>query len=242
MIAVSGAPGCGKSTLCQLLCRVLDEIGTAALVVSLDNYYLGRKERRQRTALHPLFAQRGAPGTHDWHGLIRDLDRIRGGQGQGLRLPAFDKGADDRAAEDRFFLIERQPTVVFLEGWLVGAPPQPTASLEVPLNRTEREHDPGGQWRRRVNDYLERYHHDLEIRLGQRWFLAAPDWQSVIDWRWQQEREREQVSGRTHLKDRDSVTAFLEQFQRISLHMLASAGEWADVVIRIDKQHRMKIA
>lgn len=237
---LSGAPGTGKSALARLVCELARSNGTETLVMSLDDYYLSRKERAKYAARHPLLAQRGVPGTHDWERLIEDFDRIRAGDCEDLRLPRFDKASDDRVAQDRFHRLEYLPRVVILEGWMIGAPPQAPEALRAPVNTMEREMDVDGGWRIGVNAQLARYHEDLECRLDRKWFLAAPDWAHVIDWRWQQEREVSASGNPRHLVDRGAVEAFLQHFERIARHMLRSCTSWADTVIAVDRAHVLR--
>lgn len=236
-VGLAGAPGSGKSALAGLVSAILERLGVNALVVSLDDYYLGREQRRNLARRHPLFAQRGVPGTHDWASLIGDLDRIREGRIEGLVLPRFDKASDDRTKVAE--CVETRPQVVILEGWLIGAPPQDSSALLEPVNAMEAERDSDGRWRRMVNEALARYHRDLEHRLHRRWFLAVPGWESVVEWRWQQENE--QPGTERLLDSREAVAEFLAQFERVAMHMLATSGEWADVVIRLDDRHVMHI-
>lgn len=237
---LSGAPGSGKSALAHLVAELVRRIGTEVLVMSLDDYYLPRAERAAMASAHPLWAQRGVPGTHDWARLLSDFDRIRRGETENLRLPRFDKASDDRAPEASFPNIVRPPRVVILEGWLIGAPPQQQDRLKDPVNVLEAGEDADGRWRKAVNDQLARYHSDLESRLHQTWFLAAPDWAHVTEWRWQQECEGSGPTGARHLDDRKAVEGFLQHFERIARHMLRSCRSWADVVIRVDSDHVMR--
>lgn len=237
---LAGAPGSGKTTLGRLVCDSCQHVGTPAIVLSLDDYYLPRERRQALADKHPLFAQRGVPGTHDWTRLVGDLDRLRAGDVEGLRLPRFDKSRDDRVESDAFRSVDAPPRVVIVEGWLVGAPPQPTESLLQAVNPMETQEDPDGRWRSMVNTQLARYHDDLASRLDRRWFLAVPDWTHVIDWRWQQERELQVENAGRHLADRAAVAGFLSQFERISRHMSATCREWADRVIPVDTQHVMR--
>lgn len=239
VVGLAGAPGSGKSALAGLVCGVMKQLGTHALVLSLDNYYLGRQQRLELVRRHPLFAQRGVPGTHDWARLIGDLDRIREGRIEGLRLPRFDKSRDDRCEKTGFGRLKARPQLVILEGWLIGAPPQDPSALLGPVNQLEAERDPDGCWRGLVNDELARYHRDLAQRLHRRWFLAVPDWESVVAWRWQQETEG--AGAERHLESLEAVARFLDQFQRIAMHMRATCGEWADVVVRLDDRHVMHL-
>jgi len=239
VVGLAGAPGSGKSALAGLVCGVVKQLGKHALVLSLDNYYLDRQQRLELARRHPLLAQRGVPGTHDWARLIGDLDRIREGRIADLRLPRFDKSRDDRCEEGPIGRLEARPQLVILEGWLIGAPPQDPSALLGPVNQMEAERDPDGRWRGLVNDELARYHRDLAHRLHRRWFLAVPDWESVLAWRWQQETEAAEAE--RHLESFDAVARFLDQFQRIALHMQATCGEWANRVVRLDDRHVMHV-
>lgn len=241
LIGLGGAPGSGKSALAALVCGILERLGSPALVISLDDYYLGRSRRQERARLHPLFSQRGVPGTHDWAALMEHLDRIRAGRIKDLKLPQFDKSSDDLRPQSEFRRLDYAPRVVILEGWLIGAPPQAAEELEQPVNRMEAEHDPDGRWRAQVNERLYSYHRDFKRRRQCCWFLAVPAWDSVIDWRWQQEREAGQSGVPLLLDSREAVSAFLDQFQRISQHMLDTCRHWADRVVSLDRQHVMRI-
>lgn len=238
---LAGAPGTGKSSMAGLVTAVLESQGRESLVLALDDYYLGRRARRELARVHPLLAQRGVPGTHDWDRLVRHLDRLRSGDIAGLRLPRFDKARDDVRDESEFDLVIRQPTVVILEGWAVGAPPQDASALSTPINELEIREDPDGHWRSFVNQQVGRYHRDLSARLDRRWVMTAPGWRAVTDWRWQQERERSAGGAESHLESREAVAAFLGQFERLARHVEDSCEAWADVLIRLDAQHVMRV-
>lgn len=239
MVGLSGAPGSGKSSLARLLVDLLAQNGVNGLAVSLDDYYLGKQERIQAAKKHPLFAQRGVPGTHDWTQLIRDLDRLKHGESDSLLLPQFDKMKDDRADTAR--TVSVRPEVVVLEGWLIGAPPQPRQALDKPVNQLEASQDTNGQWRHQANDFLRQYHRDLLERLDAFWFMSVPNWESVVDWRWQQEQQNADSGKCGFLKDRQMVAGFLAQFQRLAMHMQDTADRWADVIINIDSNHILSI-
>jgi D-glycerate 3-kinase len=137
--------------------------------------------------------------------------------------------------------LDWQPRIVILEGWFIGSPPQLSQALKDPANEFEERQDADGEWRSRVNQLLARHHLDLAHRLDSRWFLAAPDWSSVIDWRWQQELEDNTEGRLRHLQSRQAVTRFLAPFQRIAMHMLSGCERWADQIVQIDNQHMMSL-
>lgn len=241
-VGIAGPPGSGKSTLARLLAHVSTASGTPACVLSLDDYYLGRAEREQGgdhcgAQVHPLFRRRGVPGTHDLPRLLGDLDRLQRGDISGLKLSVFDKSADDRAPEAQWRLVQEAPRVVLLEGWCLGAPPQAASELQSPINDTERLLDPDASWRRAVNDQLARYQRAFDQRLAQLWYVRVPGWSSVIEWRWQQEQELPAP----RLQSRGQVEAFLGTFERLVLHMQASAATWADLLLKAQPDHEIVI-
>jgi D-glycerate 3-kinase len=242
LVGLSGAPGCGKSTLAQVIALLLGYMGRPCVTLSLDDYYLTLEERQNLAQQkHPLFRQRGVPGTHDWEGLIGDLDKILTGEIDGLSLPRFDKSSDDRVRPERFRHLDEMPSVVIFEGWLIGAGPEEFDGLQRPVNALEAEQDPECDWRRQVNEYLATYHRDLVQRLDRLWFLAAPDWNSVVEWRMQQENDNTSNGRPHHLPDRAAVVRFLQPFQRIALNMLSECGDTADIVVRINRNHQMSV-
>lgn len=232
VIGIGGAPGTGKSTLAHMLRAALAAAGETATVLSLDDYYLPRADRaRLAQTLHPLFAVRGVPGTHDLGLLLSQLSRLREGDVNGLALPRFDKASDERSAHP---VIWRgpPPRVVLLEGWCVGAPP-PDPERIAP-GALERRQDSDGRWRQAVREFCVGYDRQLNAVLDVRWFLDAPDWRSVIAWRWQQERE---LGARRRFVDRREVEGFLVTFEWLSRHMHETCGQWADRVIRLGRDH-----
>ena len=236
-IGIAAPPGAGKTTLSRTLNHLLARMDITACVVSLDDYYLPLADRQELAdRVHPLFLTRGVPGTHDFDRLLGDLDRLSTGDIDGLRLPAFDKSRDDRSPESKWPAITVAPGLIILEGWLIGAPPQPVVELAIPVNELERLQDPDCSWRRTVNDTLGVYHDALAARLDEFWYLRAPDWNCVVDWRWQQEQELPVKN----LTSREGVASFLSCFQRIVGHMQRSCQDWADLLLEADSEHLLR--
>jgi D-glycerate 3-kinase len=106
-VGFGGPPGAGKSTIAQAVAAELPE----ALVISLDDFYLSRAERRERG-----LEWRGPPGSHDLPALVAVLDQLRSRQTP-VTVRRFSAEIDDRIEP---IVVTREPSHVFLDGWLLG--------------------------------------------------------------------------------------------------------------------------
>lgn len=232
VIAISGAQGSGKSTLARAAAA---RLGGVAL--SLDDVYLTRAERAALAAnVHPLFATRGPPGTHDLGLLEATLDAlIAAGPQARTPLPAFDKLADERRPRSDWATFTGRPAVILLEGWCLGATPQDAAALAAPVNALERDQDADGVWRRAVNARTGDHATRLAARIDALLFLKAPSFDVVLDWRCEQEAG---LTGAPIGPERRAELArFVQHFERLTRHMLAG-GVRADVVVELDADRR----
>ena len=149
-IAFSGSQGSGKSTLVKILKVVLEQAqGLKVASLSLDDFYKTHSARTQMMTVHPMFQVRGVPGTHDIDLMQQAVLALCAGQA--VQVPVFDKGRDDRVG---MMDIPAGTERVLLEGWCLGARPEPVERLMTPLNDLEAQQDPKGVWRQRVNRYL----------------------------------------------------------------------------------------
>jgi pantothenate kinase-related protein Tda10 len=80
-------------------------------------------------------------------------------------------------------------------------------------------------------------YHALNQRLDQVWYIRVPGWNSVVDWRWQQEQELT----RRRLDNRHEVELFLAVFERIFRQMQENYPRWADQVIAADENHEFQL-
>lgn len=233
VVGVSGAQGSGKSTLAKTAAA---RLGGVAL--SLDDVYLTRAERAALAAeVHPLFATRGPPGTHDLALLERTLDALQAaGPDDRTPLPSFDKLADERRAERDWPVFEGRPTVIVLEGWCLGATPQTDQALATPVNALEREQDTDGTWRRAVNARLGADYARLFARLDALLFLKAPSFDAVLDWRCQQEAGL--TGAAVTPARRAELATFVQYFERLTRHMLGG-GVRADRILSLDADRRV---
>ena len=62
-----GSQGIGKSSFINIISKTIEKFyNKKILLLSLDNYYLSRKQRSQLSKkIHQLLITRGVPGTHD---------------------------------------------------------------------------------------------------------------------------------------------------------------------------------
>lgn len=243
VVGLCGPQGSGKSTLAAVLAHLLSARGLAVAVISLDDLYLTQAERQSLgEQVHPLLRTRGPPGTHDvalGEALIDALRR----PGRTL-IPRFDKAADDRRPPSQWDVFEGPADVVLLEGWCVGARAQPAADLETPINAMERRDDPDGVWRRHVNAALAGPYRALFDRLDLLVLLRAPGFETVLDWRTEQEhklRAQLQSQGRDPglaMSD-PAIAEFIQRYERLTRHILAEMPSRADIVVDLDRRRRL---
>lgn len=235
LIGIAGAQGSGKTTLAR---AAAERWGAAHL--SLDDVYLTKAEREAKgRAVHPLFAVRGPPGTHDLGLLEATVEALRAaGRDSRTPLPAFDKLADDRRPEAQWPLFAGRPSAVLVDGWCLGATAQAEADLTAPINALERERDGQGTWRRAVNAALAGPYADLFARFDAVVFLKAPSFDAVLDWRCEQEAGLMGLSPADLPPERrGELAVFIQGFERITRHMLAG-GVRADVTVSLDRDRR----
>lgn len=238
VVGLAGGQGSGKSTLAQLTgCMLEREFGLRAAVLALDDLYLPKAERQRLAGqVHPLFATRGVPGTHDAALGEALIDALTHGAGP-VAMPRFDKGGDDRLDASWWPTLEAPVDVVLFEGWCVGAEPEPVAALTAPVNDLERQQDPDGRWRRAVNDALSVYRDGLFAAIEALVFLAVPDFAAVLRWREAQEAQlRQHAAG---AMTPDQVSRFVAHYERLTRAMLRQAPATADLILRLDGGHRV---
>lgn len=238
VVGLAGGQGSGKSTLAGFTAALLRrEYGCRVAVLSLDDLYLPRADRSELSRkVHPLFATRGVPGTHD-AGLGLDLlDRLTGDAGT-VAMPRFDKGRDERMDVAQWSQVAAPVDVVLFEGWCVGVPPQADALLGPPCNDLEREEDAQGVWRRAVNEALKRDYAMLFARLGALVYLRVPDFAAVLRWREEQEvlLRRRAPAAMTPAE----VVRFVAHYERLTIALHRAAPGLADLLLDLDAEHRL---
>ena len=239
LVGFSGCQGSGKSTLVALMAKVMREVhGVSTVVLSLDDFYLTKAARvALAQSIHPLFATRGVPGTHDLALMNETIAALRQPPpGGSVPVPAFDKALDDRPEMVHWRQVSAPVQLILLEGWCVGFSPQQKSELEAPINLMEAEQDPSRVWRGEVNRQLATEYADLFGKLDALLLLQAPSFDSVFDWRWQQEQRLSQQFQQDHpdkpdpTMTRSEVADFILHYQRLTEHGLKTLPDRADFV------------
>ncbi len=230
--AIAGLQGTGKSTLSAQLAALAQTRGERIVVLSIDDFYLGRRERlRLGRDVHPLCATRGPPGTHDVALACEIVDALR--DGRAVRLPRFDKIGDRRLPPSKWPRVHGADRVLF-EGWFMKVPAEPDAALHAPLNPLERDEDRDGLWRRWANAALARDYPPLWRRCERLLFLHGPGFEVVPGWRWQQEQSLQAAHPARAAMTQAQVQRFVQFFERVSRQALRTLPGIADTTIRLD--------
>jgi D-glycerate 3-kinase len=241
VVAVSGLPGSGKSTLVRLLHILWQaQFGGRVATFSLDDLYLpGREREALAGSSHPLFRTRGAPGTHDVALGLEVLDSLCNARGgDQTALPRFDKGTDEPRPRADWPRFSGRPDVILVDGWCWGSKAAPEKSLVKPINSRERNEDADGTWRRNVNDRLAGDYQNLFSRAHVLVELLAPSFERSVEWRKQQERDLIQLPQelRPAAQSAEDIEAFLELFERVA--RFCPKYE-ADFTIRLGDSHEV---
>ncbi|WP_170176706.1 P-loop NTPase fold protein [Litorilituus sediminis] len=233
-VGVNGCQGSGKSTLCQYLKQYLhNNYQLNVVCLSLDDFYLSSNERAKHgKSIHPLFATRGVPGTHNIPLLTHILNKLTAlSERQELTLPQFDKLTDEPLAIDFCPKIAGKVDVVLFEGWCWGVAAQDDKQLTVPINRLEKHYDPLLVWRKTINQLLKQDYMPLYQQMHYWLMLKAPNFDCVYQWRLEQEQKMltqyRAKSAKSLMTNKllkamsaEEVASFVEYFQRLTEHAL----------------------
>jgi D-glycerate 3-kinase len=242
--AIQGIQGAGKSTAAKFLQLLLkEEFTLSAIILSLDDFYLSRAERRLKSRReHPLFISRGVPGTHDVALALHTIEQLKEFRHLPVTIPRFDKAIDDRCRDAE--LVAKKPDVIIFEGWCLGAQAQAPEKLLVACNDFERIYDADGCFRQQVNHYLDTSYQQLFAQIDYLLMLKAPAFEQAHKWRILQEEKLAQAqlnknAAQQQLMSAQQLQYFIAHFERISLWCQQELSERADAVIHLAADHRM---
>lgn len=252
VLAISGAQGIGKTTAIQQF-HASPELNIA--VLSLDDFYLPNQDRHLLAkSVHPLCATRGAPGTHDVPLLTQTIEALKAASSRSkVCWPMFDKQTDDRAPEQtgqsgRSYRSGQPvfsansfagaPDAILMEGWMMGALPDPSAASDLPINDLEAEKDPQGVWRAWQEQSLAASYLPLWQDIDAFLHVLAPGFETVLDWRCEQEETTLGLEkGGLPPERRAWVSRFIQHYERITRRMLAGKRmEGTCLQVRADRQ------
>lgn len=243
-IGIQGPQAAGKTTLTQLLERVLRDVaGLNVAALSIDDIYLTRAQRTDLAArVHPLFITRGVPGTHDVELGVKTLAALA--KGGATAVPRFDKGRDDRAPEHVWPVVEGPCDIVLFEGLWIGLSPIDPDELTTPINELEAREDPRAIWRSHANRELREEYPALFAPCEFLIHFQIPDFASSKRWRSGAEhalRARLQASGAdtSRVMDDAALGRFFDHYERFITHAMKVMPERANLVLHVDRDHRV---
>lgn len=208
---ILGVQGTGKTTMCQVLTLILQQLGYRTLSLSLDDLYKTYSDRLALTQQDPRLIWRGPPGTHDIDLGLNLLAQIRQGESP-VMVPRFDKSAYGGAGDRTTPEIVTNVDILLFEGWFVGVRPiDPDAFNSAPPPIiTEEDKAFACEMNRRLNDYLP-----LWEQLDSLIVLYPTDYRCSLQWRKQAEQQMI-AAGKSGMTD-EQVEEFVNYFWR-SLH------------------------
>ena len=245
-VAINGGQGTGKSTLARFMSLYLfEQYGLRTIVLPLDDLYKTKAERLELAAsVHPLFATRGVPGTHDLKIGIECAKVCLGYKKKSTAIPRFEKENDDRAPRNRWHAVDAAFDVVILEGWCVSAVAQTDSAIGIAINDLERYEDSKGIWRSYVNMMLREQYQTFFKLFTKTVLLRAPSFESIVSWRKKQERKlKEQLVTEGGLPDFSglmsdtAIERFVMHYERLTRWMLSEMPNRADACLYLNKKH-----
>ena len=242
IIGLAGGQGTGKSTISEILKIILEEgFGLETVIFSIDDFYKTRKERKiMAKKISPLFLTRGVPGTHDAKMLFNCMKNLKKNRFKKILLPKFDKSKDDRNLKSKWLAVKKKPNIVIFEGWCVGVASQKKKDLVIPINKLEEQKDKNKIWRQTVNKELQNKYKKIFCLIDKLIFLKVPSFKYVYKWRLLQEKKlRAKSKGHKIMSDKQ-VKNFIMYYERLTKNMLKILPKKANIVIDIDKNHRLK--
>jgi D-glycerate 3-kinase len=246
-VGINGAQGTGKTTLSKFLTHYCREAGLQVVELSIDDFYLSKAARLALAEeIHPLLATRGVPGTHDTKALHVCLDRLLNSEVfDATSIPRFDKATDNPAPKQHWSLVHGPVDMVILEGWFIGVGPEAESNLSEPINELEAQSDQTGCWRRYVNATLATDYAPLFSHIDMMLMLQAPSFEQVYAWRGLQEeklrqsRQEARGSDLTGIMSTAQLSRFIQHFERLTRHSLATLPASADLVFSLNQAHRV---
>ncbi|QUM84662.1 HAD-IIB family hydrolase [Moritella sp. 28] len=248
LIGINGCQGSGKSTLADYLATYLTSVYKMNVaVLSLDDFYYSHQQRKNLSEHeHHLLQTRGVPGTHNLSLAHSTLDKLRSANNKStpVALPRFNKTTDNPYPESEWPVIHGAVDVIILEGWCLGVQAQTDEALLEPVNNLEAAKDKYGVWRRYVNNQIKHHYAALYERLDMLVMLKAPSFNTVYQWRLEQELKLKQQaltlnSPLDRVMNKSEIKLFTAYFERLTEHGLTTLPALCNWVFEMDSSRNI---
>jgi D-glycerate 3-kinase len=238
VVGLQGPQGCGKSTLAAALAQALGDVGVRAVTVSIDDFYLTRREQQALAARHPgnpYLLHRGYPGTHDVALGLRQIETIVAlRSGEPALVAVYDKsaheGRGDRAPRSAWRRVTGPVDLLIVEGWMLGFSPVDEATIEPALRAPNALLAAYAAWDRTLDAFVL-------LSLDPRDSLDT-----IVRWRVDSERARRD-KGESALSDedaRDYIERFLSAY-RVYVPGLVARPPCEDALAIVIGEDRMPV-
>jgi pantothenate kinase len=163
IVAIAGAPGSGKTTLADELCKAIMARGEASVVVPMDGYHfddivLNKRGHRPR---------KGAYYTFDAAGFVHLIKRIKSNEAN-IAIPVFDRTVElSRAAAD---VIEASTRFIIVEGLYLLLQREPWTDLKPLFDISIFLDVPKAELERRLTQRI--LHHGFDAEYAKNWIAS----------------------------------------------------------------------
>ena len=197
------------------------------------------KEKKWQNNHINYFMTRGVPGSHDIELLKKCFYSLNKKKFKSFYIPKFNKSLDEREQRNKWQKITKKPNIVLFEGWCVGSKPQTLKQLKRPINYLEKKYDIKLTWRKKVNNELKNNYNKIFRLIDKLIFLKVPHFKYVYKWRLLQEKKLKIKSKGKKTMNKNEIKKFIMFYERITKEMMKSTKNNYDVVINLDKKHRL---
>ena len=235
---ISGSQGIGKSTILQILKQHLSLFyNKKVLSLSLDDYYLTKKERVVLSKkIHSLLITRGVPGTHDTKILLKNIINFEKSN-YPIKLPIFNKLNDDRS--NKYRIINRKKNILLLEGWCCGYPPIDKSYLNKNINFIEKKNDSKMKWRNFYNQKLKYEYAKIFKHFNEIIFIKSTSFSNVAKWRFKQEQMMKKEIRDENTMNKRQINEFVQYYEKITKWMIMKMPSVSNIIIHVDSNQKI---
>ncbi len=233
-----GSQGIGKSSLINIISKAIEKFyNKKILLLSLDNYYLSKKERLSLSKkVHQLLITRGVPGTHNIKNLLENIKQFDQNK-YPIHLPLFDKLLDDKSGSKK--VINKNCDILFLEGWCCGSSEITKKYLYKNINKLEKFNDTKNIWRNFYNNKLKLEYRKLFNQFDELIFMQTSSFNNVFNWRLKQEKNNTSKNKKSKKMSDNEIKNFIQHYEKITKWMMKDLNKKAEIVVKIDKNQKI---